>query len=133
MNTLPILDIESLDMEARGIRLYDAQPVVYHCPEDWTKVRDMIRSLGRADAEIIDFALQWKCVRGITFQPVQDAGRNEGFDAGRDRIVLSDIRRRIAALQPKSFPVGYGAFAALASAIRRAPRRSRPCIPCRQR
>lgn len=45
--------------------------------------------------EIIDFALKWKCVRGITFQPVQDAGRNEGFDAGRDRIVLSDIRRRI--------------------------------------
>ncbi|PZF76022.1 radical SAM protein [Aestuariivirga litoralis] len=45
--------------------------------------------------EIIDFALQWRCVRGITFQPVQDAGRNEGFDPGRDRIVLSDIRRRI--------------------------------------
>ena len=45
--------------------------------------------------EIIDFALQWKCVRGITFQPIQDAGRNEGFDPGRDRIVLSEIRRRI--------------------------------------
>jgi len=27
--------------------------VVYHCPEDWNKVRDMIRSIGRADAESI--------------------------------------------------------------------------------
>ena len=26
------------------------------------------------------FALDWRCVRGVTFQPVQDAGRNEGFD-----------------------------------------------------
>ena len=44
---------------------------------------------------LIDFALQWDCVRGVTFQPVQDTGRNEGFDARRDRIVLSEIRRRI--------------------------------------
>jgi len=41
------------DMEQHGIRLYDPLPVVYHCPQDWTKVRDMIRSLGREDAEII--------------------------------------------------------------------------------
>jgi molecular chaperone Hsp33 len=41
------------DMANHGIRLYDAAPVVYHCPEDWTKVRDMIRGLGRADAETI--------------------------------------------------------------------------------
>ena len=34
-------------------------------------------------------------MRGITFQPIQDAGRNEGFDPAKDRIVLSDIRRRI--------------------------------------
>jgi 7,8-dihydro-6-hydroxymethylpterin dimethyltransferase len=43
--------------------------------------------------EIVDHALQWRCVRGITFQPVQDAGRNEGFDASRDRMVLSEIRQ----------------------------------------
>lgn len=41
------------DMEAHGIRVYDPLPVVYHCPEDWDKVRDMIRSIGRADAETI--------------------------------------------------------------------------------
>lgn len=46
---------------------------------------------------IIDHALQWSCVRGVTFQPIQDAGRNEGFDPARDRITLADIRSRIAA------------------------------------
>jgi 7,8-dihydro-6-hydroxymethylpterin dimethyltransferase len=54
---------------------------------------------GLNDAEIPDivrFALQWRCVRGVTFQPIQDAGRNEGFDAKHDRIVLTEIRRRIA-------------------------------------
>ena len=30
--------------------------------------------------EIVRHALKYKCVRGINFQPVQDAGRNEGFD-----------------------------------------------------
>lgn len=55
--------------------------------------------------EIIDFARQWQCVRGITFQPVQDAGRNEvpsgngvqGSMRSRNhhRITLSEIRSRI--------------------------------------
>jgi uncharacterized radical SAM superfamily Fe-S cluster-containing enzyme len=44
---------------------------------------------------IVRHALEWRCVRGVTFQPVQDAGRNEGFDKARDRIVLSEIRHRV--------------------------------------
>lgn len=44
---------------------------------------------------IVDFALQWRCVRGVTFQPVQDAGRNEGFDPARDRLTLTEVRRRL--------------------------------------
>lgn len=47
-------------------------------------------------AEIVRFALRWRCVRGVTFQPIQDAGRNEGFDARRHRMVLTEVRRRIA-------------------------------------
>jgi uncharacterized radical SAM superfamily Fe-S cluster-containing enzyme len=47
-------------------------------------------------ADIVRFALKWRCVRGVTFQPIQDAGRNEGFDPKADRIVLTEIRRRIA-------------------------------------
>jgi uncharacterized radical SAM superfamily Fe-S cluster-containing enzyme len=45
--------------------------------------------------EIIDYALNWRCVRGVTFQPIQDAGRNLDFDKNRDRVVLSDVRRKI--------------------------------------
>ena len=45
--------------------------------------------------DIIRHALKYKCVRGITFQPIQDAGRNEGFDVEENRFVLSDIRKRI--------------------------------------
>jgi uncharacterized radical SAM superfamily Fe-S cluster-containing enzyme len=46
--------------------------------------------------DIVRHALSFKCVRGITFQPVQDAGRNLDFDKNRDRMLLSDIRRAIA-------------------------------------
>lgn len=47
-------------------------------------------------ADVIRHALTWNCVRGVTIQPVQDAGRNDGFDAKRHRIVLSEVRRRAA-------------------------------------
>jgi len=46
--------------------------------------------------DLIRFALDWRCVRGVTFQPVQDAGRNDGFDPKAHRIVLTEIRRRVA-------------------------------------
>lgn len=46
-------------------------------------------------AAIVDHALDWSCVRGVTFQPVQDAGRNQGFDAKANRILLSQIRREV--------------------------------------
>ncbi|MEZ5759289.1 MAG: radical SAM protein [Emcibacteraceae bacterium] len=45
--------------------------------------------------KIIDYALKFKCVRGITFQPIQDVGRNEGFNKNNDRFLLSDVRRSI--------------------------------------
>jgi len=47
-------------------------------------------------ADIITHALSWRCVRGITFQPVQDAGRNQGFAGKTNRMVLSQIRREVA-------------------------------------
>ena len=45
--------------------------------------------------EIIDFALQQPCVRGVTFQPVQNAGRTENHQVKRDRLTLTEVRRRI--------------------------------------
>lgn len=47
-------------------------------------------------AEIVRHALEWSCVRGVTFQPVQDAGRNDGFDPGENRVILTQIRRAAA-------------------------------------
>jgi 7,8-dihydro-6-hydroxymethylpterin dimethyltransferase len=45
--------------------------------------------------EIIRFALKQPCVRGVTFQPVQEAGRTLGHDSDM-RMTVSEIRRRIA-------------------------------------
>lgn len=50
----------------------------------------------RQIADIVRHALTWRCVRGVTFQPVQDAGRTAGFDPAKHRITLTEIRRRIA-------------------------------------
>ncbi len=45
--------------------------------------------------KIIDFALQQPCVRGVTFQPTQIAGRLSNFNPATDRITLTDVRQKI--------------------------------------
>ncbi|UNY99751.1 radical SAM protein [Zhouia spongiae] len=45
--------------------------------------------------KIIDYGLQQKCVRGVTFQPTQIAGRLDNFEAGLNRITLTETRRKI--------------------------------------
>jgi tetraether lipid synthase len=44
---------------------------------------------------IIDFALEQPAVRGVTFQPIQHAGRADGFTAATDRLTLTEVRRGI--------------------------------------
>ncbi len=44
---------------------------------------------------IVEFALTRPCVRGVTFQPMQFAGRREGFDPATDRLTLTEVRRRL--------------------------------------
>jgi 7,8-dihydro-6-hydroxymethylpterin dimethyltransferase len=46
--------------------------------------------------KIIDYGLSQPCVRGVTLQPIQDAGRVENYDAKLNRLTVSEIRRRIA-------------------------------------
>ena len=72
--------------------------------------------------DVLRYAQRWSCVRGVTFQPVQDAGRNDGFDPRRNRIVLSEIRRAIIEqwgvfddedliplpCNPEAISIGYG-------------------------
>jgi len=53
---------------------------------------------GQNDGEIgriIDFALEQPAVRGVTFQPIQAAGRLEQFDPATDRLTLTEVRRKI--------------------------------------
>lgn len=45
--------------------------------------------------KIIEYALQQPCVRGVTFQPIQAAGRLEHFNPATDRLTLTEVRRRI--------------------------------------
>lgn len=45
--------------------------------------------------KIIDFALLQKCVRGVTLQPTQIAGRLDNFNDQTDRITLTEVRRKI--------------------------------------
>ncbi len=44
---------------------------------------------------IIDYALKQPCVRGVTFQPVQNAGRTDVYDPATDRLTLTEVRRNI--------------------------------------
>lgn len=44
---------------------------------------------------IVDFALRQPCVRGVTFQPVQQAGRLGNYSSAEHRLTLSEVRRRI--------------------------------------
>jgi uncharacterized radical SAM superfamily Fe-S cluster-containing enzyme len=49
---------------------------------------------------IIDYAIRQPCVRGVTFQPVQVAGRTDDFDPATDRITLTEVRQRILEQSP---------------------------------
>jgi uncharacterized radical SAM superfamily Fe-S cluster-containing enzyme len=50
--------------------------------------------------KIIEYALKQKSVRGVTFQPIQAAGRLEGFEAKKDRYTLTEVRRAILQQSP---------------------------------
>ncbi|MFQ3581087.1 MAG: radical SAM protein [Chloracidobacterium sp.] len=44
---------------------------------------------------IVNVALQYKCVRGVTLQPIQVAGRTERVDPARDRLTLGEVRQQL--------------------------------------
>ena len=60
-----------------------------------TLVVTMQKGLNDDEAgSIIDYALQQKCVRGVTFQPVQIAGRFD-HDPDKNRLTLTEVRDAI--------------------------------------
>ncbi len=46
--------------------------------------------------DVIRHGQAFACVRGVTLQPIQNAGRVEAYDAARHRLTVSELRRRIA-------------------------------------
>jgi uncharacterized radical SAM superfamily Fe-S cluster-containing enzyme len=50
--------------------------------------------------KIIEYGLQQKSVRGVTFQPIQATGRLEGFNPKTDRYTLTEVRRAILEQSP---------------------------------
>ncbi|MEM7182590.1 MAG: radical SAM protein [Spirochaetota bacterium] len=45
--------------------------------------------------QILEYAIRQKCVRGVTFQPTQVAGRNDNFSYEHSKITLSEVRNAI--------------------------------------
>ena len=45
--------------------------------------------------KIIDYAAQQPCVRGVTLQPMQFAGRTEGVTSRNERLTLTEVRQAI--------------------------------------
>jgi 7,8-dihydro-6-hydroxymethylpterin dimethyltransferase len=54
--------------------------------------------------EIIEYALKQPCVRGVTFQPIQAAGRLEQFNPETDRLTLTEVRQAILDQCPRFSP-----------------------------
>jgi 7,8-dihydro-6-hydroxymethylpterin dimethyltransferase len=86
--------------ELRGVDLRSVrQQAIAHLNEfniSTTLVATVKKGLNDHEiGKIVDYALQQKCVRGVTFQPIQVAGRLEGFDPKRDRYTLTEVRRSI--------------------------------------
>lgn len=46
--------------------------------------------------DVINHALKQPCVRGVTLQPIQDAGRVLQYNPQKNRLTVSEIRRKIA-------------------------------------
>lgn len=45
--------------------------------------------------DVIRYGLEQRAVRGVTFQPIQAAGRTDGYDPSTDRLTLSEVRQAI--------------------------------------
>lgn len=98
------LQFDSLDDEAlmdlRGARLSRIRQQALEALErvGISTTLVVVAKRGVNDHEIpaiVQHALTWNCVRGVTIQPVQDAGRNEGFDPHENRLLLTQIRREV--------------------------------------
>ena len=95
--------------ELRGVDLREIrEKAIAHLNEyniSTTLVVTLKKGLNDSEiGKIIEYALQQKCVRGVTFQPIQVAGRLEQFDSKTDRYTLTEVRRAILQQSPHFKP-----------------------------
>ena len=95
--------------ELRGVDLSEIrEKAIAHLNEyniSTTLVVTLKKGLNDSEiGKIIEYALQQKCVRGVTFQPIQVAGRLEQFDPKTDRYTLTEVRRAILQQSPHFKP-----------------------------
>jgi 7,8-dihydro-6-hydroxymethylpterin dimethyltransferase len=99
LESMPLQDLRGVDL--REVR----EKAIAHLNEyniSTTLVVTLKKGLNNSEiGKIIEYALQQKCVRGVTFQPIQAAGRLEGFNPQTDRYTLTEVRREI--LQQSSY------------------------------
>jgi len=89
----PLLDLRGADL--RRIR-DEALQRLNELDISTTLVMTVKRGVNDGEiGDLIRFAASQPCVRGVTLQPVQDAGRVEGYDARLHRLTVSELRRRI--------------------------------------
>ncbi|MDR2220730.1 MAG: radical SAM protein [Methylobacillus sp.] len=91
---------DEVNLELRGAKLADtrkrALETLNRLGLSTTLVATVKKGLNDNElGDIINYALQQPCVRGVTFQPIQRAGRTENYDPARDRLTLTEVRRRI--------------------------------------
>jgi 7,8-dihydro-6-hydroxymethylpterin dimethyltransferase len=61
-----------------------------------TLVMTVARGINDAEiGDVIDFAARQPCVRGVTLQPIQFAGRTAGMTARAQRLTLTEVRQRV--------------------------------------
>ena len=98
------LQFDSLDdagtLPLRGARLLEKRMQALERLDEAGISTTLVCTLARGvnDTQVgalIDFALTRRCVRGVTFQPVEQAGRIAGAGAPTNRITLTEARELI--------------------------------------
>ena len=90
-----LLELRGADLRASRLRAIER---LNRYNISTTLVVTLKKGLNDSEAgRIVDFALGQPCVRGVTFQPIQAAGRLEQYDPARQRLTLTEVRRNILA------------------------------------
>jgi len=89
----PLMELRGADLRSTRLRALDR---LNRYDISTTLVVTLKKGLNDGEVgKIVDFALEQPCVRGVTFQPIQAAGRLENYDPARQRLTLTEVRRNI--------------------------------------